>query len=68
VGLLCPPDRVPVSVEVFQGDTGDPKAFTSAVKKVVEQFGLQRITFVGDRGMITSARFREDLAKKEGLY
>lgn len=67
VGLLCTAEGIPVSVEVFDGNTGDPTAFTKAVEKVVGQFGLKRVIFVGDRGMITSARIREDLKGIEGL-
>jgi len=37
------------------------------VAKVRERFGLQRVVFVGDRGMLTSARLREDFAGIAGL-
>ena len=46
----------PISIEVFGGNTADPKAFVSAVSKVRERFGLKEVVMVGDRGMITSAR------------
>jgi hypothetical protein len=55
-GLLTDPDGRPIAVEVFKGNTGDPSAFIEAVKTVRERFGLEEITFVGDRGMITKAR------------
>jgi hypothetical protein len=55
-GLLTDPEGRPIAVEVFKGNTGDPSAFTNAVKAVRERFGLEEITFVGDRGMITKAR------------
>lgn len=55
-GLLTDPDGRPIAVEVFKGNTGDPSAFIEAVKAVRERFGLEEITFVGDRGMITKAR------------
>lgn len=57
----------PVAIEVFEGNTGDPKTVASQVRKLRDRFGLQRIVFVGDRGMITDARIREDLSKVEGL-
>ena len=66
-GLLCDKQGRPIAVEVFPGNTADPAAFTSVVEKVRKRFGLQRVIFVGDRGMITSARIREDLADVEGL-
>ncbi len=55
-GLLTDPEGRPIAVEVFKGNTGDPSAFIEAVKAVRERFGLEEITFVGDRGMITKAR------------
>ena len=50
-----------MAVEVFEGNTADPKTVSSQVAKVREQFGLQTLVLVGDRGMITSARIRQDL-------
>jgi len=55
-GLLTDEEGRPIAVEVFKGNTGDPSAFIEVVKTVRERFGLQEITFVGDRGMITKAR------------
>jgi transposase len=60
-GLLTNEKGCPVAVEVFEGNTGDPKTVASQVKKIRERFGLERVVLVGDRGMITSARIREDL-------
>jgi transposase len=54
IGLLCDEQGEAVSVEVFQGNTQDPRTFGPQIKKVVERFGLRAITFVGDRGMIKS--------------
>ena len=55
-GIVADPEGRPVAVEVFAGNTADPTAFLAAVKTVRERFGLNDITFVGDRGMITQAR------------
>lgn len=66
-GLLCDPNGRPIAVEVFPGNTADPKAFTSIVAVVRKRFGIDRVVFVGDRGMITSARINEDLRDVEGL-
>src|SRR5436853_5020687 len=52
----------PVSTEVFRGNTQDPKTFAAQVKKASERFGWERVTFVGDRGMIQSGPI-EDLAQ-----
>lgn len=66
-GLLCNREGCPVAVEVFSGNTADPTTFTPQVEKVRQRFGLSRVVFVGDRGMLTSARLREDLQGVAGL-
>lgn len=66
-GLLTDQSGRPVSVEVFEGNTSDPKTFTRQVEKVRDRFDLERVTFVGDRGMITSARIRDDLKGLKGV-
>jgi DDE family transposase len=55
-GLLTDPDGRPVAIRVFSGNTADPTAFTEAIDVVRTKFELSRLTLVGDRGMITSAR------------
>jgi hypothetical protein len=60
-GLLATPRGVPVAVEVFRGNTGDPDTVGSALDRLQEGFGLERVTVVGDRGMITDARIEEEL-------
>jgi hypothetical protein len=65
-GLLCSPDGCPVAIEVFEGNTGDPSTVGNQITKLKERFGLTRVVMVGDRGMITDARIRDDL-KPAGL-
>jgi transposase len=60
-GLLCNAEGCPVAVEVFEGDTADPRTLRPALDKLRKRFGFQRVVMVGDRGLITSARIREDL-------
>jgi hypothetical protein len=67
IGLLANGEGCPVAVEVFEGNTGDPKTLASQVRKIREQFGLTRIVLVGDRGMITDARIAEDLRTNPGV-
>jgi len=66
-GLLTNAEGCPVAVEVFEGNTADPKTVPAQVKKLRERFGLKQVVFVGDRGMITSARIREDMVEDKGL-
>jgi hypothetical protein len=66
-GLLCNRDGCPVAVEVFEGNTADPKTLAPQIEKVRQRFGLERVVFVGDRGMLTAARIREELEPVAGL-
>jgi hypothetical protein len=58
IGLLCNGGGRPLSIEVFAGNTQDPKTFTPQIKKVAERFGGREVTFVGDRGMIKSQQIQ----------
>ena len=60
-GLLCDKHGCPVAIEVFSGETGDPSTLPAQIAKLKRSFGLKRVVLVGDRGMITSARIRDDL-------
>lgn len=60
-GLLCDRDGRPIAIEVFEGDTGDPSTLTAQVDKLKQRFGLKHVVLVGDRGMITAARIRQDI-------
>jgi hypothetical protein len=59
IGLLCDEQGAPVSIEVFQGNTQDPKTFGPQIGKVAQRFAVRSVTFVGDRGMIKSHQMRE---------
>ena len=65
-GLLCAPDGCPVAIEVFDGNTADPKTLTPQIEKLKQRFHLERVVLVGDRGMITAARITEEV-KPAGL-
>lgn len=66
-GLMTNRDGCPVAIEVFEGNTADPKTLKAQIEKLVERFGLTRVILVGDRGMITEARIREELRQIPGL-
>jgi hypothetical protein len=67
IGLLCASDGCPVAVEVFEGNCADPDTVKSQITKIRERFGIKRVILVGDRGMITEARIRENFKGTEGL-
>ena len=52
-GLLTNRKGVPVSVSIFEGNTGDPKTLMPQVEKVRNTFGIEQFVMVGDRGMLT---------------
>jgi transposase len=60
-GLMCDSRGCPVAVQVFKGNTSDPKTLKSQMDKLRVRFALQRVILVGDRGMITAARIEQDL-------
>ena len=66
-GLLTDGEGCPVAVEVFDGNTGDPRTLGVQIQKLRKRFGLSRVVLVGDRGMITSARIEEDLRPAPGI-
>lgn len=59
IGLLCNANGLPLSIEVFAGNTQDPRTVASQIKKAAERFGGGDVTFVGDRGMIKSKQVEE---------
>jgi hypothetical protein len=58
-GLLCAPDGCPVAIEVFDGNTADPKILATQINKLKQRFHLDHVVLVGDRGLITQARITE---------
>ena len=65
-GLVCTAEGCPISVEVFKGNTADPATVAAQVSKLKERFGIERIAWAGDRGMLTSARI-EQVLKPQGM-
>jgi hypothetical protein len=61
-GLLCAPDGCPVAIEVFEGDTADPRTLGAQINKIKARFALKHVVLVGDRGMITQARLDAEIA------
>jgi hypothetical protein len=55
-GLLCAPDGCPVAIEVFEGNTADPKTLEVQIDTLRKRFGLARVVLVTDRGILTQTR------------
>jgi hypothetical protein len=65
-GLVCTAEGCPIAVEVFKGNTADPATVAAQVTKLKDRFGIAHLAWVGDRGMLTSARI-EQVLKPEGM-
>ena len=65
-GLVCNAQGCPVAVEVFPGNTADPATVAAQVAKLKDRFGIAHLAWVGDRGMLTSARI-EQVLKPGGM-
>lgn len=66
-GLLCNAEGCPVAIAVFAGNTADSQTLGRQIAKVQRRFGVRRVVFVGDRGMITSRRINDELRDVDGL-
>ena len=65
-GVLTDADGRPVAVQVYPGNTGDPKTVPDQVETLTKRFGLSRVVLVGDRGMLTQTQI-DVLKKHPGL-
>jgi transposase len=66
VSLLCTKEGCPVAVEVFKGNTKDETTVINKIEEIQKKYGLEKIVFVGDRGMVTQAKYKQinhDLVK-----
>ena len=65
-GIMTDDRGCPVSVSVFEGNTADPKTLLPQVEKIRNNFGIDRLAMVGDRGMITNVQI-EAMKKLDGV-
>jgi len=54
-GLICSPEGRPVGVRVHEGNVTDQQTVADSVRMIQQDFGIEQVCFVGDRGMITQA-------------
>ncbi len=55
-GMMTDADGRPVAVQVYPGNTADPKTVPDQVEALTKRFGLSRVVLVGDRGMLTQTQ------------
>ncbi|NEO65311.1 MAG: transposase [Moorea sp. SIO4G2] len=66
-GLLCNREGCPIAVEVFEGNKSDTTTLGKQIEKVRHRFGISKIIWVGDRGMITQTRIDKEFSSYEDL-
>jgi transposase len=58
-GLLTDPRGCPVAVSVHDGNTSDCETFLPQVQRLRQDFGIEQLVIVGDRGMISQKSIDE---------
>jgi len=59
IGLLTDKNGVPLAVRVFRGNTNDTKTVEEQLKILAKRFGIKKVVFAGDRGMIKRAQIED---------
>lgn len=65
-GVMTTAGGIPLSVDLYPGNTNDAVALPAQVKRVKEQFGISDVTWVGDRRMITGKHI-EKMSERQGV-
>ena len=65
-GLLTDARGCPVAVSVYEGNVADSKTLMPEIKRLREDFGIEQLVMVGDRGMISSKAI-DELRETEGI-
>lgn len=55
IGMVTTTDGIPIAHHLFPGNTLDRKTVEDVVKDLRERLGLSKVTFVGDRGILSAA-------------
>ena len=59
IGLVADDQGLPITVEVFDGNTRDASTVKGKIDEIRNRFGVKDACFVGDRGMRTKANIEE---------
>lgn len=66
MGLFLDDSGIPISYEIFPGNTLDHLTVRTSLKNTVDNMEFQRFIFVGDRGMCTYANLLHILSQGNG--
>lgn len=67
IGLVCTPEGLPLSYEVFSGNRADGTTVEQIVKMMEDKYGAAQRVWVMDRGMVSEANI-EFLRSRKALY
>jgi hypothetical protein len=67
IGLMCNELGCPVGIEVFRGNTQDATTVLPKIKQIQQDYKVQEVIFVGDRGLVTQANAKK-LEDVDGLH
>ena len=59
ISLLCSKDGCPVAVDVLKGNTKNETTVLDKITELKEKYGIEKVVFVGDRGMITQSKYEQ---------
>jgi transposase len=65
-GLLTDARGCPVAVSVHEGNVADSQTLLPEVKRLREDFGIEQLVMVGDRGMISNQAI-DELRESDGI-
>jgi len=65
-GLLTDARGCPVAVSVYEGNVADSQTLMPEVTRLREQFGIEQLVLVGDRGMISNKAI-DELREGDGV-
>ncbi|MGN1382315.1 MAG: IS1634 family transposase [Eubacterium sp.] len=66
MGLFLDDSGIPISYEIFPGNTLDHQTVRDSLKNTVDNMNFQRFLFVGDRGMCTYTNLLHILSQGNG--
>ena len=66
VGLVCNREGCPLAVEIFPGNTKDETTVSQKIEELQKVYGIQKVLFVGDKGMLTSTSL-DDYDKSDSI-
>ena len=65
-GLLTDARGCPVAISVYEGNVADSQTLMPELKRLREDFGIEQVVMVGDRGMVSSKAI-EELREADGV-